>query len=36
MPDMLTLLVDRIDTPIGEMVLAADEAGKVRALDWTD
>jgi methylated-DNA-[protein]-cysteine S-methyltransferase len=36
MPEMLTLLVDRIDTPIGELVLAADEAGKIRALDWTD
>ena len=35
MPDMLTLLVDRIDTPIGELLLVADEAGKVRALDWT-
>ncbi|HEY1494187.1 MAG TPA: methylated-DNA--[protein]-cysteine S-methyltransferase [Candidatus Solibacter sp.] len=30
------LLIDRIDTPIGELLLVADDAGKLRAVDWTD
>jgi methylated-DNA-[protein]-cysteine S-methyltransferase len=36
MSDVLELFIDRIDTPIGELLLAADGAGKLRALDWTD
>jgi methylated-DNA-[protein]-cysteine S-methyltransferase len=36
MPSVLKLLIDRIDTPIGELLLVADEAGKLRALDWSD
>jgi methylated-DNA-[protein]-cysteine S-methyltransferase len=36
MPDILPLLIDRIDTPIGELLLVADTAGKLRAIDWTD
>jgi methylated-DNA-[protein]-cysteine S-methyltransferase len=36
MPDVLQLLLDRIDTPIGELLLAADEAGNLRAIDWAD
>jgi methylated-DNA-[protein]-cysteine S-methyltransferase len=36
MPDFLQLFIDRIDTPIGELLLVADETGKVRAVDWTD
>lgn len=36
MPDLLNLLIDRIDTPIGELLLVADEAGQLRAIDWTD
>lgn len=32
----LTLLIDRIATPIGELALVADEAGKLRAVEWTD
>ena len=36
MPNVLQLLIDRIDTPIGELLLVADDAGKLRALDWAD
>jgi methylated-DNA-[protein]-cysteine S-methyltransferase len=36
MPRVLTLAVDRMDTPIGELLLLADEAGSLRALDWID
>jgi methylated-DNA-[protein]-cysteine S-methyltransferase len=33
-PERLT--VDRFDTPIGVALLAVDEAGSLRAFDWTD
>jgi methylated-DNA-[protein]-cysteine S-methyltransferase len=36
MPELLKLLIDRIDTPIGELLLVADDAGKLRAVDWAD
>ena len=36
MPDLLQLLIDRIDTAIGELLLVADAAGNLRAVDWTD
>jgi methylated-DNA-[protein]-cysteine S-methyltransferase len=36
MPDVLTLFIDRIETPIGEMVLVADASGNLRAIDWTN
>lgn len=36
MPDVLHLLIDRIDTAVGELLLVADDAGKLRAIDWTD
>lgn len=36
MADVFQLLVDRIDTPIGEMVIVADRDGNLRAVDWTD
>ena len=36
MPDVLHLSIDRIETPIGELLLAADDAGKLRAIDWAD
>jgi methylated-DNA-[protein]-cysteine S-methyltransferase len=36
MNDVLELLIDRIDTPIGEMILVADRDGNLRATDWTD
>jgi methylated-DNA-[protein]-cysteine S-methyltransferase len=32
----LKLLIDRIKTPIGQLLLAADATGNVRALDWSD
>ena len=34
--NLLELLIDRIDTPIGEMVIIADRDGNLRAVDWTD
>lgn len=36
MPDVLQLLIDRIDTPIGELLLVADRDGNLRALDWAE
>lgn len=36
MSNVLSLFIDRIDTPIGELLLVADNAGKLRALDWSD
>ena len=36
MPDVLNLLIDRIDTPIGELLVVADNFGKLRAIDWAD
>src|SRR5689334_2617972 len=36
MSDVLNLFIDRIDTPIGELLLVADERGNLRAIDWTD
>jgi methylated-DNA-[protein]-cysteine S-methyltransferase len=36
MSDVLRLFIDRINTPIGELQLVADGAGKLRALDWAD
>jgi methylated-DNA-[protein]-cysteine S-methyltransferase len=36
MAETLRLLVDRMDTPLGELAIVADEAGRLRALDWTD
>jgi methylated-DNA-[protein]-cysteine S-methyltransferase len=36
MSDALQLFIDRIDTPIGELLLVADGGGKLRALDWAD
>ncbi len=32
----LRLLVDRVKTPIGELMVAADEMGALRAIDWSD
>lgn len=34
--DVLQFSIDRIDTPIGELLLVADHHGHVRAIDWTD
>lgn len=36
MHEVLQLLLDRIETPIGEMLLVADGDGNLRAVDWTD
>ena len=36
MPEVLDLFIDRIDTPIGELLLVADRGGNVRAVDWAD
>jgi methylated-DNA-[protein]-cysteine S-methyltransferase len=36
MPEPLDLKVDRLATPVGELVIVADAAGRLRAIDWTD
>jgi methylated-DNA-[protein]-cysteine S-methyltransferase len=36
MAEPLRLLVDRFDTPIGLLTLAADEQGRLRWVGWTD
>jgi methylated-DNA-[protein]-cysteine S-methyltransferase len=36
MGDVLQLLMDRIETPIGEMVIVAGHDGNLRATFWTD
>jgi len=36
MKEVLTLFVDRHSTPIGDMLIAADRAGNLRATFWTD
>jgi methylated-DNA-[protein]-cysteine S-methyltransferase len=35
MVEKIKLLVDKIDTPIGEFIIVADEKGSLRALDWS-
>jgi methylated-DNA-[protein]-cysteine S-methyltransferase len=36
MADKLQLFLDRIDTPIGELLLVADSDKNLRAVDWTE
>ena len=36
MAEPLELLVDRLATPVGELLIVADRAGKLRTIDWTD
>ena len=36
MAEKLRLLIERIDTPIGELAIVADEDGALRACEWTD
>jgi methylated-DNA-[protein]-cysteine S-methyltransferase len=36
MGKVLHLSIDRIETPIGEMLIVADHDGNLRAVDWTD
>jgi methylated-DNA-[protein]-cysteine S-methyltransferase len=35
MVEKIKLLIDKIDTPIGEFIIVADEEGNLRALDWS-
>jgi methylated-DNA-[protein]-cysteine S-methyltransferase len=36
MPETLRLFLDRLDTPIGTMLIVTDGEGNLRALDWSD
>ncbi|HET6156832.1 MAG TPA: methylated-DNA--[protein]-cysteine S-methyltransferase [Dongiaceae bacterium] len=36
MDELLSLLVDRIKTPIGELQIVADADGRLRAAEWTE
>jgi methylated-DNA-[protein]-cysteine S-methyltransferase len=36
MNERLLLLIDRLDTPIGEMLIVTDLEGHLRAVDWAD
>jgi methylated-DNA-[protein]-cysteine S-methyltransferase len=36
MVELLELLVDRLPTPVGELLVVADRSGKLRTIDWTD
>ena len=36
MSEVLQLLIDRLDTSIGEMLIVADCEGNLRSIDWTD
>ena len=36
MVETLRLLIDRIDTPTGELTIVADSQGNLRALDWSE
>lgn len=36
MAEPLRLLIDRLETPIGELAVVADRQGNLRTLEWTD
>jgi len=36
MAEPLEMLVDRLATPIGELLIVADRKGRLRTIDWTD
>lgn len=36
MRNVLRLFIDRTNTPLGELLLVGDDAGNLRAVDWTD
>jgi methylated-DNA-[protein]-cysteine S-methyltransferase len=36
MSEVLRFLIDRLNTPIGELLIVADHDGNLRAIDWTD
>jgi len=34
--EVLDLVVDRLATPVGELLIVVDHEGRLRAIDWTD
>jgi methylated-DNA-[protein]-cysteine S-methyltransferase len=36
MNNVLQLSIDRLDTPIGQLLIVADQTGNLRAVDWAD
>lgn len=36
MPETLTLLTDTLPTPVGDLMIIADEQGRLRGVDWVD
>jgi hypothetical protein len=36
MSETLPLLIDRVDTPIGEMLIVADREANLRSVGWAD
>src|SRR5258708_16755478 len=36
MAELPRLLLDRLDTPLGELLIAADQDGNLRATSWSD
>ena len=36
MSEVLLWMIDRVETPVGEMILVVDHDGNLRAADWTD
>ena len=36
MPEPLDFRIDRLATPVGELVIVADGDGRLRTIDWTD
>lgn len=36
MAEARTLFVDRLETPLGELMLVADESGRLHAVEWTE
>jgi methylated-DNA-[protein]-cysteine S-methyltransferase len=36
MPETLRLLLDHLNTPVGEMLIVTDSEGYLRAIDWAD
>lgn len=36
MGEVLSLLLNRLETPIGELLIVSDHDGNLRAIDWTD
>ena len=36
MPKPLDFRIDRVATPVGELLIVADAEGRLRTIDWTD